>query len=735
MNYLLLAGLNNAAWAAALAVVVAIIARFVHRRPAMVHALWLLVLLKLVTPSLITIETGRWITGPRTGEDAPQRNGGDRINPSSALAGTFSRGEKVEEMHLSPRERSAALRPGEGAQRNGAPARKLPAETEWPWQPIVATLWLLGSIVWASALVLGMVRFRRLLRSAEPASDELRRKVESIAKTLELRWIPTTVIVPACIPPMLWALVGRPTLILPQALWERLDDDERDAILAHELAHLKRRDEWARRLEAVALGLYWWNPVAWWARREVERAEEQCCDAWVLWALPGASAAYAQALVRTADFLSDSKSRHPWPAGASGAGHFPPLKRRLSMILNAERVGSIPKPHKVPRTLAAFAMLCLLALPAWALSERQKAEPITSGQIASALQSVHRQAADVVVDPKPAEKPPALDAPPEIADKVKFVQVTSGETQDYQFFRGNLEPADPIAVIAPQAASYRSLVSTGTVVAKDVPIFEFGQARHGDLSEAESEIDRLKKELTRIKQIAKSPTSDPAIQMLANELKVALDRKDWLDPARLQEIKAPIRGSIQLLVDADEAPAGADARMLLANITPMDSLRVAFHIDQTTFLKLKRQRLKTGRPSAIDIGSPLEATIGGNSDRNAGQIVSVESKFDPKTGTLRCRASIPNPDGLFIPGMSATVKIATSDPHKAVFIPHGAIRQNFGEPFVCWVLNEQGIVEQRQIAIKDASKKHLEVTSGLKEGDWVVTGGQDRLKPGLKVKR
>ena len=58
--------------------------------------------------------------------------------------------------------------------------------------------------------------------------------------------------------------------------------EQRDAVLIHELAHLKRRDHWVRRLEAVVLGLDWWNPVAWWARREIEKAEEECCNAWIV---------------------------------------------------------------------------------------------------------------------------------------------------------------------------------------------------------------------------------------------------------------------------------------------------------------------------------------------------------------------------------------------------------------------------------------------------------------------
>ena len=107
--------------------------------------------------------------------------------------------------------------------------------------------------------------------------------------------------VPAAVPPMIWAPIGPPRLLLPEPLWDRLDEQQQDAVLIHEMA-TSAPGHWVRRLEAVVLGLYWWNPIAWWARGHIEQAEEQCCDSWVLWTLPGAAEAYAEALVETASF-------------------------------------------------------------------------------------------------------------------------------------------------------------------------------------------------------------------------------------------------------------------------------------------------------------------------------------------------------------------------------------------------------------------------------------------------
>jgi hypothetical protein len=122
-------------------------------------------------------------------------------------------------------------------------------------------------------------------------------------------------------------------LILPAGLLPLLDPDQRAAVLAHELSHLRRGDPWVRWLELVACGLYWWHPLLGWFRRKLRESEEECCDLWVVAARCGRRS-YATALVETAAYLGGS-GPVPAPALASGAGPVRNLERRVTMIMKA----------------------------------------------------------------------------------------------------------------------------------------------------------------------------------------------------------------------------------------------------------------------------------------------------------------------------------------------------------------------------------------------------------------
>ena len=88
-------------------------------------------------------------------------------------------------------------------------------------------------------------------------------------------------------------------------------------ILAHELAHLRRRDHWVRAVELIVSTIYWWNPLVWVIRRQIHQAEDLCCDAWVRWAFPDCTKRYAEVVLKTAESLNASQVSTAAAAGQS----------------------------------------------------------------------------------------------------------------------------------------------------------------------------------------------------------------------------------------------------------------------------------------------------------------------------------------------------------------------------------------------------------------------------------
>jgi bla regulator protein blaR1 len=344
MDLFLRIGLGNAVAATLLAVVAAAVARLA-RRPALAHGLWLLVLLKLLTPPLWQVPVP-WPEGdgplPAAAEPPPTL-------PADTTAATATPAASDEPFALPERPAPATPLPSRPAPRAAAGLGKV----------AVCTVWLGGALAWWAVAAVRVRGFRRLLGCADPAAEAVQARARRLAGRVGLSRCPPVHLVRASVSPLLWALAGRAHLLFPAALWGRLTAEERDTLLLHELAHLRRRDHWVRRLEVVAVGLYWWLPVAWWARRALQEAEEQCCDAWVVAALPDDAPSYAAALVETVAFLSES--RPAFPLGASGAGQGPLLKRRLTMILQ-------DKPARLPRlglrAVLAVGALLLPLLPA-----------------------------------------------------------------------------------------------------------------------------------------------------------------------------------------------------------------------------------------------------------------------------------------------------------------------------------------------------------------------------------
>jgi beta-lactamase regulating signal transducer with metallopeptidase domain/HEAT repeat protein len=280
-------------------------------RPALAHVVWLLVLVKLLTPPLWRVE----VMEARGIEPAPAPVA---VNVAAPLVDVRVPAK------AQAAERAVAAMPIASSFSSPAPHRSFTTTH------VVLSLWLAGSVVMLLVAGWRVVRFTRVLRRGTPADDALRKEVERLASRIDLYRVPRTVIVDQPISPMLWFVGGRPWLVLPRGLLNRMNAEQRAGVIAHELAHLKRRDHWVRLLELPATVLLWWHPLVWVARRGLREAEEQCCDAWAVSVVPGdARRSYADALVDALEMISGSRL----PVGATGLGQLGTLQRRLAMIV------------------------------------------------------------------------------------------------------------------------------------------------------------------------------------------------------------------------------------------------------------------------------------------------------------------------------------------------------------------------------------------------------------------
>lgn len=313
MEQILSIGITNAITAAVMAVAAAAIARFTTR-PALWYALWLVVLLRLLAPPLFEL------TLPDLGPAAPE--------PGTALVAVSGGAVVVDD-----------------------PAVALDPTTA------LAAIWIAGALVVVGFAAAQSVHLRQILSTSRPAGEQVTTAVASLAKRLGLNRAPPAVEVDDRVPPMLWAFLGSVRLILPTELLARLDSTQTRTLLAHELAHLSRRDHWVRHLELAALALFWWNPIAWWATKRLRRAQELCCDQRVAHLLPNHRRSYADTLVETARFLSGR--RLPLGSPARAMADLTQMKGRIHMIMTTDGSREV---SVAARAVAAAILLAVLVI-------------------------------------------------------------------------------------------------------------------------------------------------------------------------------------------------------------------------------------------------------------------------------------------------------------------------------------------------------------------------------------
>src|SRR5262249_19816333 len=156
-------------------------------------------------------------------------------------------------------------------------AAPAPARTFTP-AGVIAAVWLTGVALLACSLALGLWSLARLRRRGRPITDPA--LLGDVADLSHRLGVPGQVALPEAGCPELPATVGwlRPVVLLP-ADWREWADHDRQAVLAHELAHIRRRDFLAMLLALVGRALHFYHPLARWLIGRLRLRQEMAADA------------------------------------------------------------------------------------------------------------------------------------------------------------------------------------------------------------------------------------------------------------------------------------------------------------------------------------------------------------------------------------------------------------------------------------------------------------------------
>ncbi len=258
--------------------------------PEVRHALWLLVLIKLVIPPTWSV-SGAVI--PRVVGPAKHRLEERWVAKQPNTAPTKAEGESsTKEDHITSSSPGLA---------GAIPTTLHDEPVGVTWRTVAFGAWLVGMVGIAALLVSRTARLRRWHREQEekrtipPWFLDL---MVSTAERLGLNRLPAIVFSDEVAAPAVYGIFN-PVLLLP-AHSASLDRAEAEHVLMHELAHLKRGDLWLHGLCLVLQIVYWFNPLLIWARRQLKHVRELCCDLTVANHLREQTMEYRQTLLETA---------------------------------------------------------------------------------------------------------------------------------------------------------------------------------------------------------------------------------------------------------------------------------------------------------------------------------------------------------------------------------------------------------------------------------------------------
>lgn len=262
----------------------------------------------------------------------------------------------------------------------------------------------------------------------------------------------------------------------------------------------------------------------------------------------------------------------------------------------------------------------------------------------------------------------------------------------------------------------------GELVKAGAVIVQLGAGElQGELEEDRAERDIAKRLYERARKLlASKNVPESRVEELQGRLEAAQARVRSKE-AKLAEyvVRAPFNGRL-----------GIREISLGALVTP--GTRVTT-LDDNSVIKLDFEVPETAL-SHLKPGLEVTASGAAFPDRVFfGRVVTINSRLDPVTRTVRVRAEIPNDDDVLKPGMFLTVELVVQTKADAVLAPEESVI-TFGEAHYVFAIEADKAV-RKPVTLGRRLTGEVEILSGLRAGDEVIVGGIQKVSDGTSVKR